>query len=112
MRKQLELRLKKTQSQIKKYYNPYHKSTSPYQLGIRVLLSSKNIRIKKPNKKLNSKFLNSFRIIKAIDKQTYRLNLPLIYSRFHNIFHISLLEPYHNKKSKILIILKSIPIEE
>jgi hypothetical protein len=30
MRKQLKLRLKEVQSQIKKYYNSYHKNIPPY----------------------------------------------------------------------------------
>jgi hypothetical protein len=30
MRKQLKLKFKKAQSQIKKYYNPYYKSILPY----------------------------------------------------------------------------------
>jgi hypothetical protein len=68
IRKQLELRLKKTQAQIKRHYNSYHKKIPPYRIGTRILLSARNIRIKRSNKKLNYKFLKPFRIIETVGK--------------------------------------------
>src|SRR2546430_15754662 len=59
-----------------------------------VLLSSKNIRLSRPSKKLDNRFLGPFRIIEAIGKQAYQLDLPKAYSRIHSVFHVSLLEPY------------------
>jgi hypothetical protein len=111
IRKQLELKLKKTQARIKRYYNPYYKKISLYRIRIRILLSTKSIRIKRSNKKLNYKFLRSFRIMKTVEKQIYQLKLPLTYSRIHNIFHVFLLESYYNRKDRTSTIPEPISIE-
>ena len=61
-----------------------------------IMLTIKNLKQKRLNKKLSHKFVNSFRIVDKIKTQTYRLLLSIIY-RIHNIFHISLLKSYHNR---------------
>jgi hypothetical protein len=68
IRKQLEFKLKKVQARIKRYYDSYHKKIPPYRIRTRILLSARNIRTKKPNKKLDYKFLELFRIIEIIGK--------------------------------------------
>ena len=73
------------------------------------MLSNKNFTIKRPSKKLDAKFLGSFKVIETKGKQTYKLDLPQIYSRIHNIFHVLLLEPYKQRPDNIL--LKSTPIK-
>jgi hypothetical protein len=110
-RKQLELKFKKTQAQTKRHYNPYHKKIPFYRIRIRILLSARNIRIKRSNKKLNYKFLKPFRIMEIVGKQTYRLKFPPIYSRIHDIFHIFLLESYYNRKNRASTTPEPIPIE-
>ena len=62
-----------------------------------VYLAIKNIITKKPNKKLNYKYLKLYKIIKKISKNNYQLNLPPKV-RIHLIFHISLLENVINVK--------------
>jgi hypothetical protein len=47
-----------------------------------------------------------------MNRQIYRLNFSSVYFRFHNIFHISLFEPYYNRRGRILVIFKPIFIEE
>ena len=76
-----------------KYYNQRH-APQRYRVGDEVLLSSKNIRLSRPSKKLDNRFLGPFRIIEAIGKQAYRLDLPKAYSRIYLVFHVSLVEPY------------------
>jgi hypothetical protein len=44
-------------------------------------------------------------------KQIYRLKFFLIYFRIHDIFHISLLKFYYNRRNKISIISEPIFIE-
>jgi hypothetical protein len=68
IRKQLEFRFKKIQARTKKYYNSYHKKIPFYRIGTKILLSARNIRIKKLNKKLNYKFLRPFRIVEVMGK--------------------------------------------
>ena len=68
-----------------------------------MLLSSKNIRLSRPSKKLDNRFLGPFRIIEAIGKQVYRLDLPKAYSRIHPVFHVSLLELYRWRPGEKLL---------
>jgi hypothetical protein len=111
IRKQLEFKFKKIQTRIKRHYNLYHKKIPLYKIGIKIFLSARNIRTKKPNKKLDYKFLESFRIVGAVGKQTYRLKFPSAYSRIHDIFNIFLLEFYYNRKNRASIISESILIK-
>ena len=61
-----------------------------------IMLTIKNLKQKRLNKKLFHKFINFFRIVNKIKTQIYRLFLSIIY-RIYNIFHIFLLKPYHNR---------------
>ena len=56
-----------------------------------VYLAIKNIITKKPNKKLNYKYLKPYKIIKRISKNNYQLDLPPKV-RIYLIFYISLFE--------------------
>ena len=58
-----------------------------------MLLSIKNFKQERLNKKLSHRFLDSFRMKNKINEQTYRLILLNIY-RIHNIFLMSLLKSY------------------
>ena len=60
------------------------------------MLTIKNLKQKRLNKKLFHKFINLFRIINKIKTQTYYLLLSIIY-RIHNIFYVFLLKSYHNR---------------
>ena len=75
----------------------YNKSHTPrhYRVGDKVLLSSKNIRLSRPSKKLDFRFLGPFLITEALGKQAYRLDLPKTLGAIHPVFHVSLLEPYY-----------------
>ena len=61
-----------------------------YTLGKKIWLNSKYIKTKR-NKKLKSKFFGPFQVLYVIEKQAYKLKLPMKW-KIHNIFHISLLE--------------------
>ena len=52
--------------------------------------------MKVPKKKMAAKFIGPFRITDAVGKQAYRLALPTSY-RIHNVFHVSLLEPWEQR---------------
>ena len=60
------------------------------------MLTIKNLKQKRLNKKLFYKFINLFRIVNKIKTQVYRLLLSIIY-RIYNIFHIFLLKSYYNR---------------
>jgi len=76
-----------------KYYNEKH-TPKYYAVGEQVLLSSKNIRTQRPNKKLSPKYLGPFSIIEKIGNQAYQLALPESMKRLHDVFNVVLLEPY------------------
>ena len=61
-----------------------------------IMLTIKNLKQKRLNKKLFYKFINLFRIVNKIKTQVYRLLLSIIY-RIYNIFYIFLLKPYYNR---------------
>ena len=61
-----------------------------------MILLTKNLKQKRPNKKLSDKLIDPFIIRNRIETQIYRLTLPLIY-QIHNVFHISLLKLYKRK---------------
>ena len=77
-----------------KYYNQKHESKE-FNVDDLVMLNIKNLKQRRPSKKMSHKYVGSFRV-KKVDAQAYRLTLPNIY-RIHNTFHVSLLEDYHHR---------------
>ena len=78
-----------------RWYNQKHQ---PLQMktGDLVGLSTRNLRLK-VNNKLKPKFLGPFKIIEKIGVSAYRLALPTKYQRLHNVFPITLLEPWKTR---------------
>ena len=60
-------------------------------------LLPRNIHTTRPFKKLDWKKIGPFKIRTKISSNGYELDLPLSL-RIHNTFHISLMEPYEDKK--------------
>ena len=89
----LARRWKDASEQQAKYYNQKHQPKS-FKVGDRVLLSARNLRLAVPKKKLAPRFLGPFRVLDAVGSQAYRLSLPSR-MKIHNVFHVSLLEPWH-----------------
>ncbi len=90
-----------------KYYNAHHKAAS-FQMKDKVLLWSINIHTLCSKKKIDHRQLRSFRILKKIDMQAYKLELFEKYDAIHSIFHVSLLKFWHlrdeNLKLQIILI--------
>jgi hypothetical protein len=87
----------KAQETSKKYYNKKHKQRF-YRISSEVLLSSRNLKLRKLCKKLTDRFVGPFQVMEAVGENAYRLRLPKEYSRLYSIFHVSLLEPYHRRE--------------
>ena len=63
-----------------------------YKIGDPVMLSTKHIKIKRPSRKLDHKFLGPFQIVKIISPTVVRLILPQKW-KTHPSFHVSEIEP-------------------
>ncbi len=89
-----------------KYYNAHHKAAS-FQMKDKVLLQSINIHTLHSKKKIDHRQLKSFRILKKINTQAYKLELFEKYDAIHSIFHVSLLKLWHSRDEnlKLQIIL-------
>lgn len=71
-----------------------------YKVGDQVWLSSRNIRTTRPAKKLNYKYHGPFTIEKCVGSRAYKLELPSMFHNIHNVFHVSLLEPYRTTEGQ------------
>ena len=71
-----------------------HLPSPDYQEGDKVWLSTRFIKTTRPAKKLDNRYLGPFVIKDKISSHAFRLELPTT-MRIHNVFHVSLLEPYH-----------------
>src|SRR5436190_17176129 len=64
-----------------------------YKKGDKVWLNTKNIRTRRPAKKLDDRNAGPFVISQVISSHAYRLKLPKT-MRIHNVFHADLLSPF------------------
>jgi len=58
------------------------------------MVNAKNIKTKRPSKKLDYKLRGKFEIEKLYGTNAYRLKLTPFSGKIHLVFHVSLLEPY------------------
>ena len=64
-----------------------------FNIGDRVWLSTRNIKTERQSKKLDYKRIGPYPIVKKINDNAYRLDLPKT-MKIHNVFHVSLLDRY------------------
>ena len=100
LRRDLQNRWRKATEAQANQYNKRHKPFT-FKRGDLVKLSTRNLKLK-TNKKLSPTFIGPFRVLNAIGSQAYRLSLPSQYDRIHNVFHISLLEPWYGSTDEEL----------
>jgi len=80
-----------------KYYNQNVANKEPqFKVGDWVMVNAKNIKMKRPSKKLDYKLRGKFKIEKLCGTNAYRLKLPSLSCKIQPVFHVSVLEPYHH----------------
>jgi hypothetical protein len=65
-----------------------------FKVESKVWLNSRNIKTKRPSKKLDHRRLGPFKIIEKVSSHAFRLELPPALKSLHDVFHVNLLEPY------------------
>ncbi|KAK3506361.1 hypothetical protein QTP70_031351 [Hemibagrus guttatus] len=81
-----------------------HRCPHPaYQVGQMVWLSTRNLRLKLPCRKLSPNFIGPFEIVRQVNPVAYRLRLPASY-RICPTFHASLLKPAHASAGESVVV--------
>ena len=67
--------LEDTRSAMSKYYDKGKMEHPSYEIGDLVMINTKNIRTKRPTKKLSPKLYGTFRVLDKIGSGSFRLEL-------------------------------------
>jgi hypothetical protein len=68
-----------------------------YKVGDKVWLARKNLKTARPSEKLDHRRLGPFEIVRVINNVAVELKLPAT-MKIHNVFHVSLVEPYQQNR--------------
>ena len=100
LREKLQTSWRKATEAQATQYNKRHQEMSFKKNDI-VALSTKNLRLKEgTTKKLSPRWIGPFRILECVGKQAYRLLLPDEYAAIHNVFPVSLLQPWEQREGE------------
>ena len=91
--------LREAQERMKKYTDPSRKKPPAYKVGDLVMLNGRNIKTRRPSRKLDHKNHGPFQIEKIVSPLAMKLTLPRKW-KIHNVFHVSLLEPYRTSEHR------------
>ena len=85
--------LEQTREAMKKYSDQWATPKPDINIGDLVMLNAKNIRSKRPTKKLTSQLYCPFKVLEKRGNRAYKLDIPPHW-KIDPVFHVSLLEPY------------------
>jgi len=95
MREAMRENMKAAHTRMAKYYNQKVANKEPqFKVGDWVMVKAKNIKTKRPSKKLDYKLRDKFEIEKRCGTNAYRIKLTPMCGKIHPVFHVSLLAPY------------------
>ena len=80
----------------------------PWKIGDKVWLEATHLCLHYPSRKLASKCMGPFEITRVLSSLTYQLKLPHTW-KIHDVFHASLLSPYHSTEAHGPSFLESPP---
>ncbi|XP_013931300.1 PREDICTED: uncharacterized protein LOC106556814 [Thamnophis sirtalis] len=72
----------------------------PFHVGKKMYISTKYLKLKLPCRKLGTKFLGPFPVVRVINPVTMELKLPHLLLKVHPVFHSSLLKPVVTSRSR------------
>ena len=79
------------------HYANQHREDVSFEVGELVLLSTDHVKNDRPTQKLGPKFIGPFKIIEAYPNGVnYKLEMPHLLKKLHNVFHVSKLRKYVN----------------
>src|SRR5579859_4167189 len=92
---ELNANLSIAQERYKAQYNRHTQPVPEHKVGDKFWLLQSNIHTTRPSQKLDVRRMGPFRILEVVGdaKSVFRLELPH-QMKIHNVFHVSLLEPY------------------
>lgn len=86
--------LVKARERMGRYYDQHRKEAPTHRVGDLVMLDMRNIKTRRPARKFDHKKQGPFTITKVLSRSAIRIELPKRW-KIHDVFHVSLLEPYH-----------------
>lgn len=92
---ELHRSLREAMTAAQAQYEKYSKGEMPpvFHPGDKIWLDTRNIKTRRPSKKLDQKNAGPFSVVRAVNPFAYEIQLPAT-MKIHNVFHVSLLRPH------------------
>jgi len=91
--------LEVVQERMRQYSDPNRTEPPAYQVGDLVMLNGRNLKTRRPSKKLDHKNQGPFQVEKIVSPVAVRLTLPRKW-KIHNVFHVLLIEPFRTSEHR------------
>jgi hypothetical protein len=86
--------LGKTRLRMSRWYDNHHQKAPVFKAGDLLMLDHRNVQTMRPMNKLDHKKMGPCKVLQAVGKRAYKLELPP-QMKIHPVFHVSLLESYN-----------------
>src|SRR6266436_751726 len=86
--------LSKARDDMQRYADFNRGETPEYKVGDKVWLSTKNLNIDRPTRKLAERQIGPYEVVKIVSSNAVKLKLPASF-KIHDVINVSRLRPYH-----------------